>query len=162
VSAEEGMILRIQVGSGVHTNGHHRQDDRGEMGLDLANHSSVGDLDVIVYSVRKWARLALVGNPDRVAGAVRPGRDVVFRDEIGATGPQRTSFRLPAARRPFLGYLLPAHGPQRRTPADGGRRAVGPSPWSSRSVHRLQRYDPILDTARSNGSQISGGRILNQ
>ena len=29
----------------------------------LANRSGAGDLDVIIYSARKWARLALAGNP---------------------------------------------------------------------------------------------------
>jgi uncharacterized protein len=29
----------------------------------LANRSGAGDLDVVIYSARKWARLALAGNP---------------------------------------------------------------------------------------------------
>lgn len=96
--AEEGMILRVQVGSGVHGTSIAGQDDRDEMGLclepsefitglarvpngtgglgpsvrfeqyerhtawdrpgGLANRSGAGDLDVIIYSARKWARLA--------------------------------------------------------------------------------------------------------
>jgi hypothetical protein len=47
----------------------------------VANRSGAGDLDVIVYSARKWARLALDGNPTVLlvlfvpAGvAVGPGR----------------------------------------------------------------------------------------
>jgi hypothetical protein len=101
--AETGLILRVQVGSGVHGTSVAGQDDRDEMGLcleppefvtglacvpsgisgdepsvrfeqyerhtawdrpgGLANRSGAGDLDVIVYSARKWARLALAGNP---------------------------------------------------------------------------------------------------
>ena len=101
--AEDGMILRVQVGSGVHGTAVSGQDDRDEMGLclepaafvtglarvpngirgqgpsvafeqyerhtawdrpgGLANRSGAGDLDVIIYSARKWARLALAGNP---------------------------------------------------------------------------------------------------
>src|ERR1700685_2008618 len=101
--AEDGMILRVQVGSGVHGTSVTGQDDRDEMGLcleppqfvtglarvpsgtrgeaplvpfeqyerhtawdrpgGLANRSGAGDLDVIIYSARKWARLALAGNP---------------------------------------------------------------------------------------------------
>ena len=97
--AENGMILRVQVGSGVHGTSITGQDDRDEMGLcleppqfvtglarvpngtgglgpsvwfeqyerhtawdrpgGLANRSGAGDLDVIIYSARKWARLAL-------------------------------------------------------------------------------------------------------
>jgi uncharacterized protein len=96
--AEKGMILRVQVGSGVHGTSITGQDDRDEMGLcleppqfvtglasvpngsgglapsvrfeqyerhtawdrpgGLANRSGAGDLDVIIYSARKWARLA--------------------------------------------------------------------------------------------------------
>jgi len=101
--AEQGMIVRVQVGSGVHGTSITGQDDRDEMGLcleparfvtglarvpngtggegpsvrfeqyerhtawdrpgGLANRSGAGDLDVIIYSARKWARLALDGNP---------------------------------------------------------------------------------------------------
>jgi hypothetical protein len=110
--AEKGMILRVQVGSGVHGTSITGQDDRDEMGLcleppqfvtglarvpngtgslvpsvrfeqyerhtawdrpgGLATRSGAGDLDVIIYSARKWARLALAGNPHRAVRAVRP------------------------------------------------------------------------------------------
>jgi uncharacterized protein len=98
--AEQGTVLRAQVGSGVHGTSIHGQDDRDEMGLclepprfvtglarvpaglsttarvefeqfhrhtvwdqpgGLANRSGAGDLDVVIYSARKWARLALSG-----------------------------------------------------------------------------------------------------
>jgi luciferase family oxidoreductase group 1 len=98
--AEEGMVLRVQVGSGLHGTSISGQDDRDEMGLCLeppqfvtglangvsgldasvrfeqyerhtawdrpggvANRSGAGDLDVIIYSARKWARLALERTP---------------------------------------------------------------------------------------------------
>lgn len=93
------MILRTQVGSGVHGTAISGQDDRDEMGIcleppeyvtglaqvpngingigesvpfeqyerhtvwdepgGLANRSGAGDLDVVIYSARKWCRLAL-------------------------------------------------------------------------------------------------------
>jgi uncharacterized protein len=109
------MILRVQVGSGVHGTSITGQDDRDEMGLcleppqfvtglarvpngtggpessvrfeqyerhtawdrpgGLANLSGAGGLDVIIYSARKWARLAVAGNPTvllvRSSSAVR-------------------------------------------------------------------------------------------
>jgi hypothetical protein len=109
--AEEGMILRVQVGSGVHGTTVRGQDDRDEMGLCLepsqfvtglarvpsgiggqgpsvrfeqyerhtpwdrpggvAIRSGAGDLDIVIYSARKWARLAGAGRePYRAAGAV--------------------------------------------------------------------------------------------
>jgi hypothetical protein len=146
VIAERGMILRVQVGSGVHGTSVAGQDDRDEMGLcleprqfvtglarvpngirgqgpsvrfeqyerhtawdkpgGLANRSGAGDLDVIIYSARKWARLALAGNPTVLLVLFVPDEEVVFRNQAGAelTGnAHRFVSRLAAAR--FLGYL---------------------------------------------------------
>jgi uncharacterized protein len=144
--AEEGMIVRVQVGSGVHGTSVSGQDDRDEMGLCLeppqfvtglarvpngtrglgpsvrfeqyerhtawdrpggvANRSGAGDLDVIIYSARKWARLALAGNPTVLLVLFVPDEEVVFRNEAGAelvSNAHRFVSRLAAGR--FLGYL---------------------------------------------------------
>ena len=144
--AEAGMILRVQVGSGVHGTSVSGQDDRDEMGLCLeppefvtglarvpggtggqspsvrfeqyerhtawdrpggvANRSGAGDLDVIIYSARKWARLALAGNPTVLLVLFVPDQEVVFRDQAGAdltANGHRFVSRLAATR--FLGYL---------------------------------------------------------
>jgi uncharacterized protein len=144
--AEAGMILRVQVGSGVHGTAVTGQDDRDEMGLCLeppefvtglarvpsgiggqsfsvrfeqyerhtawdrpggvAARSGAGDLDVIIYSARKWARLALAGNPTVLLVLFVPDDEVVFRDQAGAEladNAHRFVSRLAASR--FLGYL---------------------------------------------------------
>jgi uncharacterized protein len=143
--AEQGMILRVQVGSGVHGTSISGQDDRDEMGIclepaefvtglarvpsgtndehtvpfeqyerhtvwdapgGLANRSGAGDLDVIIYSARKWARLALNGNPTVLLLLFVPDEEVVFRNEAGAelvANAHRFVSRLAAER--FLGYL---------------------------------------------------------
>jgi uncharacterized protein len=144
--AERGMILRVQVGSGVHGTSVSGQDDRDEMGIclepaafvtglarvpsgtrgegsavkfeqyerhtvwdkhgGLANRSGAGDLDVIVYSARKWARLALAGNPTVLLILFVPDAEVVFRNRVGAElvdNAHRFISRLVADR--FLGYL---------------------------------------------------------
>src|SRR5215472_1965343 len=144
--AEQGMIMRVQVGSGVHGTSITGQDDRDEMGLcleparfvtglarvpngtggegpsvpfeqyerhtawdkpgGLANRSGAGDLDVVIYSARKWARLAVAGNPTVLLVLFVPDEEVVFRNEAGAelTGnAHRFVSRLAAGR--FLGYL---------------------------------------------------------
>jgi uncharacterized protein len=144
--AEAGMILRVQVGSGVHGTSISGQDDRDEMGVCLeppqfvtglarvpngirgegpsvvfeqyerhtawdrpggtANRSGAGDLDVIIYSARKWARLALAGNPTVLLVLFVPDSEIVFRNEAGSelTGnAHRFVSRLAAGR--FLGYL---------------------------------------------------------
>lgn len=144
--AERGLILRVQVGSGVHGTSVSGQDDRDEMGIcleppafvtglarvpngvqgegppvpfeqyerhtvwdkpgGLANRSGAGDLDVIVYSARKWARLALAGNPTVLLVLFVPEQEVVFRNRVGAElvdNAHRFVSRLAADR--FLGYL---------------------------------------------------------
>lgn len=144
--AEDGMILRVQVGSGVHGTSITGQDDRDEMGVCLepsqfvtglarvpngvrgvgpsvafeqyerhtawdrpggvANRSGAGDLDVIIYSARKWARLALAGNPTVLLVLFVPDEEVVFRNDTGAelvSNAHRFVSRLAADR--FLGYL---------------------------------------------------------
>jgi len=144
--AENGMILRVQVGSGVHSTSITGQDDRDEMGLCLeppqfvtglarvpdgigghepsvrfeqyerhtawdrpggvANRSGAGDLDVIIYSARKWARLALAGNPTVLLVLFVPDEEIVFRNEVGAElidNADRFVSRLAATR--YLGYL---------------------------------------------------------
>ncbi len=143
--AEAGLILRVQVGSGVHGASVSGQDDRDEMGIcleparfvtglarvpsgidgsadveferyqrhavwdrpgGLANRSGAGDLDVVVYSARKWCRLALAGNPTVLLALFVPDGEVVYRDRVGAglvdNAPRFVS-KLAAAR--FLGYL---------------------------------------------------------
>ncbi|MEO6712886.1 MAG: nucleotidyltransferase domain-containing protein [Mycobacteriales bacterium] len=144
--AERGMVLRAQVGSGVHGTSISGQDDRDEMGIcleppeyvtgiarvpagsgdprlrvpfeqyqrhtvwdkpgGLANRSGAGDLDVVVYSARKWARLALSGNPTVLLLLFVPDDEVVFRNAAGTeltSNAHRFVSRLAADR--FLGYL---------------------------------------------------------
>ena len=72
----------------------------------IANRSGAGDLDVIIYSARKWARLALAGNPTVLLVLFVPDEEVVFRNDAGAelaSNAHRFVSRLAAGR--FLGYL---------------------------------------------------------
>jgi hypothetical protein len=83
--ARRGEILRTEVGSGAHGINIEGQDDRDEMGICVEPpeyviglkpfdqyifrtqpegvRSGPGDLDLTIYSLRKWLRLALAGNP---------------------------------------------------------------------------------------------------
>jgi hypothetical protein len=149
--AEAGLILRTQVGSGVHGTAITGTDDRDEMGICLepprfvtglarvpngtngltasvrfeqyerhtawdraggiANRSGAGDLDVVIYSARKWARLALAGNPTVLLVLFVPDEEVVYRNEVGAelvANADRFVSRLAAVR--FLGYLRAQKG----------------------------------------------------
>jgi uncharacterized protein len=72
----------------------------------LANRSAAGDLDVVIYSARKWCRLALAGNPTVLLLLFVPDQEVVYRDHAGAEltdNAHRFVSRLAADR--FLGYL---------------------------------------------------------
>lgn len=144
--AEHGLILRVEVGSGVLGTAVAGHDDRDEMGIcmeparfitgtaqvpsgipgdrspgpfeqyvrhtawdrpgGLASRSGAGDVDVVVYSARKWARLALAGNPTVLLVLYVPDKDVVFRNEAGAElvdNAHRFVSRHAGER--FLGYL---------------------------------------------------------
>jgi len=73
---------------------------------DAGARSQAGDLDLTIYSLRKWARLALQGNPTVLLLLFLPEDAVVMRTEPG----ERLQKLAPAfasrrAGRRFLGYL---------------------------------------------------------
>lgn len=131
--AEAGTILRCQVGSGVHGTSIAGTDDRDEMGIcldppeyviglrtfeqyewhsawerpgGLANRSGAGDLDITVYSARKWTRLALNGNPSVLLPLFVPEEEIVtvtpLGEELRALAPSIVSRQ---AGHRFAGYL---------------------------------------------------------
>ncbi|MFD7657175.1 DNA polymerase beta superfamily protein [Actinosynnema sp. NPDC059797] len=141
--ARRGTILRTQVGSGVHGTAIEGTDDRDEMGVCVEppeyviglrrfeqyifrtavartgvenTPSAAGDLDLVVYSLRKWLRLALQGNPTVLIPLFAPDHEVVSATGLGhdlrANADMIVSRR---AGRRFLGYL---HS-QRRRMVDG-------------------------------------------
>jgi uncharacterized protein len=134
-TAERGTILRGLVGSTVHgLNVNDGIEDRDEMGICVEPledamslwdpfeqfiyrsaveregrnnaRSTGGDLDLTIYSLRKWARLALKGNPTIMLLLFTPEDQLVFCDDLGAElralTPQIVSRRVQG---PFLGYL---------------------------------------------------------
>ncbi|MEP7055379.1 MAG: nucleotidyltransferase domain-containing protein [Actinomycetota bacterium] len=73
-------------------------------GLD--NRSGAGDLDVIIYSARKYLRLALSGNPTVLIPLFASGDDVVAINDAGRElrdNAHRIASRRAASR--FIGYL---------------------------------------------------------
>jgi len=126
--ALRGEILRTQVGSGVHGVTVAEQDDRDEMGICLEPpeyviglrrfdqyeyrtqpqgvRSGPGDIDLVIYSLRKWLRLALQGNPTVLLPLFVPDSEVV---DSTATGrylrehPEMILSRQAGHR--FIGYL---------------------------------------------------------
>lgn len=126
--AEAGTILLVLVGSTVHGLAVDDQDDRDEMGIctEPATHvigsrrfeqyqyrtqpegerSGPGDLDLTVYSLRKWMRLALDGNPTMMLPLFVPDDAIIGRNGLGyqlRDNADRIVSR--QAGRRYLGYL---------------------------------------------------------
>lgn len=134
-TAERCTILRGLVGSTVHgLNVNDGIEDRDEMGICVEPledamalwapfeqfiyrtaaeregrddaRSTAGDLDLTIYSLRKWTRLALKGNPTIMLLLFTPEDQLVYCDDLGAElralVPSIVSQRV---REPFLGYL---------------------------------------------------------
>ncbi len=121
-------ILRAEVGSTLHGVGISGYDDRDEMGVCLedpefviglrrfeqyifrtqppGHRSGHGDVDLVVFSLRKWMRLALAGNPTVMLLLFVPPEKLVKQTEVGrrlqALAPKIVSKRAASA---FLGYL---------------------------------------------------------
>jgi len=145
--ALSGEILRTVVGSGVHGIAIAGTDDHDEMGVFIeppahviglhrpADHyvyrsqpegarSGPGDTDLVLYSLRKYLRLATAGNPTVLLPLFAPADAVLVMRPLGAQlrelGPALLSRR--AVHR-FLGYL----DGQRRRLLGVGRRGGLPN-----------------------------------
>ncbi|HTQ18585.1 DNA polymerase beta superfamily protein [Mycobacterium sp.] len=97
--AETNTVLRTQVGSGLHGVTIEGTDDRDEMGVCIEPpdcviglsqfeqyqyrtqpegvRSGAGDLDLVIYGLRKWARLAAAGNPTVLLLLFAPEHEIV-------------------------------------------------------------------------------------
>ena len=126
--AERGLILRTTVGSVVHGLSNPGTDDRDEMGVCIEppeyllgfqrfEHfvhrtqpegvsSGPGDLDLTVYGLRRYCRLALKGSPTVLLPLFVTGEHLLARTDLGeqlqALAP---AFVSRSAGRAFLGYL---------------------------------------------------------
>jgi len=125
------IFLRGVVGSTAHGLALPGTDDRDEMGVCLEGplhlfglqhfeqsifrtaaqregkqdaRSQAGDLDIVVYGLRKFCRLALKGNPTILTLLYLP--EYVFKTELGGRLiDMRHAFRSKRACRAFYGYL---------------------------------------------------------
>jgi predicted nucleotidyltransferase len=126
--AERGLILRTTVGSVVHGLSNPGTDDRDEMGVCVEppeyllgfrrfEHfvyrtqpegapSGPGDLDLVVYGLRRYCHLALKGSPTTLLPLFVGEEHVIARTELGAElRALAPAFVSRAAGRAFLGYL---------------------------------------------------------
>ncbi len=139
--ARAGEILRTVVGSGVHGIAIEGTDDHDEMGVFIeppghvvgllkpsdhyifrtqpeGTRSGPGDTDLILYSLRKYLRLAVKGNPTALLPLFAPADAVLLLtpmgEELRALGPSVLSQR---AIHRFLGYM---NGQRERLLGAGG------------------------------------------
>lgn len=126
--ALDNEILRTQVGSGLHGVTIAGTDDRDEMGVCIeppdcvlglnrfeqhifrtqpeGRRSGAGDLDLIVYGLRKFATLAAGGNPTILLPLFAPESEIVSVTEAGSSlRSARAMFLSREAGQRFLGYL---------------------------------------------------------
>ena len=126
-------ILRSVVGSGVHGIAIEGTDDHDEMGvyieppewiLGVEKHrddyiwrtqpegvrSGHGDTDLVLYSLRKYLRLAIKGNPTVMLPLYAPAESVVVLTPLGEElREMRAAFVSQVAVERFLGYMRSQH-----------------------------------------------------
>jgi uncharacterized protein len=147
--AEPNTILRGLVGSTVHGLVLGGTDDRDEMGVcveprqyvvgfrkfeqwvyrsaaEREGHagarSRAGDLDLTIYSLRKWTRLALQGNPTVLLLLYLPDDALVIRTSVGEQLQKLApAFASRHAGKRFLGYL---EAQRQRLVGERGQRDV--------------------------------------
>jgi hypothetical protein len=138
--ANEGLILKVLVGSGVHGTALEGTDDTDYMGIciepplsvigvgeplkppfqqyqyrsaaertgDMHARSGPGDVDEVVYSLRKWLRLAMGGNPTVLLPLFTPEEHIVAITDWGLELRRVVPRFAPskAAGERFLGYMV--------------------------------------------------------
>ena len=126
-------ILRTTVGSGVHGIAIEGSDDLDLMGVFIEPRENVyglgpaldhyisrtqpegvrsrpGDVDLVIYSLRKYLRLAIKGNPTALLPLFAPESDIVTQTKLGASlRDMRTLFLSQEAVWRFLGYMHQQH-----------------------------------------------------
>lgn len=155
-------ILRTVVGSGVHGIALAGTDDNDEMGvyieppdvvLGIASvradyiwrtqpegvRSGPGDTDLVLYSLRKYLRLAIKGNPTALLPLYAPDHDVLTITTLGTELRQlRASFLSQQAVQRFLGYMRAQHEDDGRRQAEprAEQARVGRQVWLGRQVRQ--------------------------
>lgn len=131
--ALSGEILRSVVGSGVHGIAIEGTDDHDEMGVYVAPPSFVlgveehredyvwrtqpegvrsghGDIDLILYSLKKYLRLAINGNPTVILPLFAPEESLIVVTPLGEElRSLRSAFLSQQTVERFLGYMQSQH-----------------------------------------------------
>lgn len=136
-------ILRTEVGSTLHGTGLEGGEDHDEMGIFVeyppstiglsklehyqfrtaqeGERSKPGDTDLIVYSLRKWCRLALKGNPSVLLLLFAPENKTIIKLPHGEILRENAHwFASKLAGKAFFGYMQ-----RQRSRMSGGRGKAG-------------------------------------
>ncbi len=171
-----GEILRSVVGSGVHGIAIEGTDDHDEMGvyiepptyvLGVAKHredyvrrtqpegvrSGHGDTDLILYSLQKYLRLAIKGNPTVMLPLFAPVESLIVVAPLGEElRALRSAFLSQRAVERFLGYM------QSQARADARPvRTQGAQP--ARADRRARLGCEVRQPCAAAGLSRSGGRV---
>lgn len=143
--ALKNEILRSVVGSGVHGIAIEGTDDHDEMGIYVEPpeyvlgisreredyisrtqpegvRSGPGDVDLVLYGLRKYLRLAMKGNPTALIPLYAPHSDLIVTSELGwELRDCRHWFLSQEAVERFLGYM---HSQHERMMGGGKRNRV--------------------------------------
>lgn len=126
--ALDNEVLRVEVGSTLHGTGIAGQEDRDEMGICVpppdyllgmrqfehytyrtageGNRSGPGDLDLTIYSLRKYVTLASQGNPSILLTLFVPEDKVIKNTLVGSTLMENANlFHSKRAAARYLGYI---------------------------------------------------------
>ncbi len=157
--ARGGEILRSVVGSGVHGIAIEGTDDHDEMGVYIEPPEYVlgfarrrddyvwrtqpegvpsghGDTDLILYSLRKYLRLAVKGNPTVLLPLFAPREDLVVVTPLGEElREMRAAFLSQQAVERFLGYMRSQRArTERRARRDADPSgAAGDGGWNAKA-----------------------------
>lgn len=127
----EPMEYVVGLASWDYKRGQKAHVDLGNAGMPHFNYrtqpegarSGPGDVDRIMYSLRKYARMAAIGNPTALLPLFAPEKDVIVCTEAGtALREARHKFLSRRAVHRFLGYMREQHdrmlgqGPQGKVP----------------------------------------------
>ena len=175
--AERNLILRTTVGSVVHGLSNPGTDDRDEMGVCIEpaeyllgfrrfEHfvyrtqpegmpSGPGDLDLTVYGLRKFCRLALKGSPTTLLPLFVTGENLLVSspagEELRALAP---AFVARSTGRAFLGYLT-----NQRRGLTGERHATRTRELSARHGYDTEYAMHALRIAVQGIELVTTGRV---
>lgn len=179
--AASGMILRVLVGSGVHGTAIEGQDDEDQMGIAVERPESTlglrrfdhyefrtqaagvcsgpGDLDLMVYSLRRYCGLAAKGNATVLLPLFVPESAIFYQNELGRElRENREMFLSKQVAERFKGYL---HGQRLKLLGlrSGGTTSPGRAPLRAETGYDCKLAMHMLRLGYQGNELLRTGKI---